>query len=134
VLFGARPSLGQAQWLLDRARDSGDKAWRCVGCLGNSRTWSTESLWASSQTGPTASGLLSDPNFKLLNLLNRSPSSDGEGLDFEKLWHEVICYEEFWHDDMANIVGLGAAEESSLITETFSETSDAASKDAGGDA
>jgi hypothetical protein len=110
-------------------------AWKCVGRLGASQPYNlpTQPLWTKEE-GPTAAALLSDPSFKLLNLLNRSPSSDGEGLDFEKLWHEVICYEEFWHDDMANIVGLGAAEESSLITETFSETSDAASKDAGGDA
>jgi hypothetical protein len=90
VLFGARPSLGQAQWLLDRARDSGDKAWRCVGYLGNSRTWSTESLWASRQTGPTASGLLSDPNFKLLNFLNASRMPGDKALYSAKLWNEVL--------------------------------------------
>jgi hypothetical protein len=88
---------------------SGDAlAWRCVDFLGASHSYNVplKPLWTK-QEGPTAAGLLSDPAFKLISLLNRSPLPDGKGLDSLKLWYEIVRCEEIWHDDLAGVVGVG---------------------------
>jgi hypothetical protein len=60
-----------------------------VNHLGASPTYNTKPLWTY-QAGPTAAGLLSDPTYRLLNLMNRSRLPEGEGLDSGILMKEHI--------------------------------------------
>jgi hypothetical protein len=69
------------------------QAWKFVAYLGASPIYNAEPIW-SAQRGPTAQGLLSDPTFKLFNLLNRSRLPGIEGLDSARLRSEVIMCEE----------------------------------------
>jgi len=64
-------------------------AWSMVNHLGASPTYNTKPLWTY-QAGPTAAGLLSDPTYRLLNLMNRSRLPEGEGLDSGILMKEHI--------------------------------------------
>jgi hypothetical protein len=141
VHFGTS-SIGQAQWLLDRARGSGDDAWRCVGYLGYSHIWSAKPLWTVEE-GPNAAGLLSDPMFKLFNFLNRSRQPGAEVLDSAALWNEVVHCERICSGldpslagdaPVALAVGLEGREDSFFTLETSHTFAGNASNNAGGDA
>ncbi|SMR51460.1 unnamed protein product [Zymoseptoria tritici ST99CH_3D1] len=90
------PSLGVAQWLINRMRRTGTEnsqrnaeMWACIGYLGSCAAYSGMQLWTSAE-GPSAHGLLRDPTYKLLNLLNRSRLAGGELLDLRGIQQEVV--------------------------------------------
>jgi hypothetical protein len=90
------PPLEYAQSLLDPIRHTGSswgdaQAWMYVHFLGASHSYNapTQPLWTEEEY-PSAAGLLSDPNSKLINLLNRSLLPDGEGMDSLKIWYEIV--------------------------------------------
>jgi hypothetical protein len=71
-------------------------AWRCITQLGASQSYNGEEPLWTKHTGPTAAGLLRDPNLKLINLLSSSRRPDGKSVDSARLWSEVVRCGETW--------------------------------------
>jgi hypothetical protein len=117
-------------------------AYRCVGYLGKSHIYSFKHLWTFEE-GPNAAGLLRDPTFKLINLLNRSRTP--AGLDSAKLSGEVVRCERIWNGldpdgtsvapvaPVAPAPGLEHTGELFFTPSTSGNTSGAAGNNAGGD-
>jgi len=105
--------------------------------LGASNSYNDRPLWTK-QAGPTAAGLMSDPTFKLLNLLSRSRLPDGQGVDSAKLWREVARCDEILQSRLstgiAPVFGPEDDEELFLASSTSGGILGAAGDDVDGDA